>query len=299
MNRRLVSVLCFALIVASVTSFLVYRLILVRVQSQSQGKTVATSKLLVAKHDLQVGALIHDSDLDEVAWGSPIPDDAIKTRADVVGRGVIATIFQSEPILQRRLASVGAGAGLAATIPIGMRAVALRVNEVVGLAGFVLPGMRVDVLVAGNVPGSATMLCRTVLQNIEVLSAGQKIEKNGEEKPESAQVVNLLVTPAEAETLNLASESRVQLVLRNPLDTKSEVTPGISVARMYGFSDAAVRAASQPDSGTSPAAPNPPHPPPAPVVPPPVPTTTIDVFHGSKRTEAVFTVQRSGHGGSN
>jgi pilus assembly protein CpaB len=296
MNRRLVSVLCFALIVASATSFLVYRLILVRVQSQSQGKTVATSKLLVAKHDLQVGALIHDSDLDEVAWGAPIPDDAIKTRADVVGRGVVSTIFQSEPILQRRLAPVGAGAGLAATIPIGMRAVALRVNEVVGLAGFVLPGMRVDVLVAGNVPGSATMLCRTVLQNIEVLSAGQKIDKNGEGKPESAQVVNLLVTPAQAETLDLASESRVQLVLRNPLDTKSEVTPGISVASMYGVSEAAVRPAPQPD--LSAAAPRPP----APVAPPPPappPTTTIDVFHGSKRTEAVFAVQRGARGGSN
>src|ERR1019366_10411136 len=116
----------------------------------------------------------------------------------VVGRGVIATIFQNEPVLGRRLASVGAGAGLAATIPMGMRAVALRVNEVVGLAGFVLPGMRVDVLVAGNVPGSTNpmsgTLSRTVLQNIEVLSAGQNIEKNGNGKPEAAQVVNLLVT---------------------------------------------------------------------------------------------------------
>jgi pilus assembly protein CpaB len=260
---------------------------------------VATSKLLVAKHDLQVGALIRDSDVEEVAWGSPIPDDAIKAKADVIGRGVIATVFQSEPILQRRLAAVGAGAGLAATIPMGMRAVALRVNEVVGLAGFVLPGMRVDVLVAGNVPGSATMLCRTVLQNIEVLSAGQKIDKNGEGKPETAQVVNLLVTPAQAETLNLASESRVQLVLRNPLDTKSEVTPGISVARMYGFSDAAVRGASSADAGNLNVNPNPnPHPRPVTEVTQLPPTTTIDVFHGSKRTEAVFDVHGDSHGGA-
>jgi pilus assembly protein CpaB len=176
-----------------------------------------------------------------------------------------------------------------------MRAVALRVNEVVGLAGFVLPGMRVDVLVAGNVPGSATMLCRTVLQNIEVLSAGQKIDKNGEGKPEAAQVVNLLVTPAQAETLDLASESRVQLVLRNPLDTKSETTPGISVASMYGVSEAAVRPAAPADQYPGNAPQNPPHPPPAAPAERPVPTTTIDVFHGSKRTEAVFTV----HGGSN
>ena len=282
MNRRLVSVLCFALVVASVTSFLVYRLILVRVQSQSQGKTVATSKLLVAKHDLQVGTLIHDSDVEEASWGAPIPDDAVKGRTDSVGRGVVATIYQNEPILERRLATRGAGAGLAATIPMGMRAVAMRVNEVVGLAGFVLPGMRVDVLVAGNVPGSSTMLCRTVLQNIEVLSAGQKIDKSGEGKPEAAQVVNLLVTPDQAEILNLASDSRVQLVLRNPLDTKSEVTAGTSTAKLYGVSE---MAASRPLSIADPT------PVYAPRTPAPVrlaPTTIIEVFHGSKRTEESF-----------
>lgn len=294
MNRRLVSVLFFALIVASVTSFLVYRLILVRVQSQSQGKTVATSKLLVAKHDLQVGTLIRDADVEEVSWGAPIPDDAVKGRADVVGRGVIATIFQSEPVLGRRLASVGAGAGLAATIPMGMRAVALRVNEVVGLAGYVLPGMRVDVLVAGNVPGSTTMLCRTVLQNIEVLSAGQKIEKNNEGKPESAQVVNLLVTPNQAETLNLASESRVQLVLRNPLDTKSEATTGTSLSRLYGVPDLPGPRPDFPVPNYAVAAPKP-HLAPEVPHPAPRPPTTIEVFHGSKKTEASFDV----HGGIN
>jgi pilus assembly protein CpaB len=283
MNRRLVSVLFFALLVASVTSYLVYRLLLVRVQSQ--GKTVSTSKLLVAKHDLQVGALIHDSDIDEVAWGAPIPDDAVKTRAEMVGRGVVATVFQNEPILERRLASKGAGAGLAATIPMGMRAVALRVNEVVGLAGFVLPGMRVDVLVAGNVPGSMTTLCRTVLQNIEVLSANERIEKNNDGKPEAAQVVNLLVTPDQAETLNLASESRVQLVLRNPLDTKSEPTQGTSVARMFGVSDAT------PPGFRGPANPETPvlvEKPKIAAVVRPAPVDTVVVFNGSKRTEETF-----------
>ena len=287
MNRRLVSVLCFALIVASATSFLVYRLILVRVGSQSQGNTVATSKVLVAKHDLQVGTLIQDLDVDEVSWGAPVPDDVVKSRADIAGRGVIATIFQGEPILGRRLASRGAGAGLAATIPVGMRAVALRVNEVVGLAGFVLPGMRVDVLVAGNVPGSNNMVCKTVLQNIEVLSAGQKIDHNADGKPESAQVVNLLVSPSQAETLDLASESRVQLVLRNPLDTKSDPTPGTSAAMLYGVSDAAA-AHTLPMTDFPRPNFNPAPRPRLTAVSLPPPTTTIDVFHGSKRTEATF-----------
>jgi pilus assembly protein CpaB len=276
-------VLFFALIVAGITSYLLYRLILVRMQSQ--GRPVASYKLVVAKHDLQVGSLIHSGDLDEVSWGGPIPDEAVKTIADAEGRGVVANIYQNEPILERRLASKGAGAGLAATIPMGMRAVALRVNEVVGLAGFVLPGMRVDVLVAGNVPDSAQSrtgtLCRTVLQNIEVLSAGQKIEKNAEGKPESAQVVNLLVTPDQAETLNLAStETKVQLVLRNPLDTKAEVTQGTSVARLFGA------------PALTPVA--------AHIVRAPVRTimqvpvhherevSTVEIFHGGKRTEETF-----------
>jgi pilus assembly protein CpaB len=292
MNRRLVSVLFFALIVASVTSFLVYRLILVRVNAQSQGKTVATSRLLVAKQDLQVGTLIHDSDVEEVAWGAPMPEDAVKSRADLVGRGVVATIFQNEPILQRRLAQKGAGAGLAATIPLGMRAVAMRVNEVVGLAGFVLPGMRVDVLIAGSVPGSTSTMCRTVLQNIEVLSAGQKIEKNTDGKPESAQVVNLLVSPDQAEILDLASDSRIQLVLRNPLDTRSELTAGTSLAKLYGVPEAAA-----PRPGSFPDAPpvyNP-QPRPAPVIIKPPDTTTIEIFHGAKRTQETFDL----HGGAN
>lgn len=239
MNRRLISVLLFALIVASLTSYVLYRVILVRVQSQGQGRTVATNRLVVAKHDIQVGAVIQAADLAEVAWGAPIPDEALKNVQDIVGRGVIATIYQNEPVLLRRLAPTGAGAGLAATIPVGMRAVALRVNEVIGLAGFVVPGMHVDVLMVGNAPNSDQTrfgaLSRTILQNIAVLSAGQSLDKTGDGKPQSVQVVNLLVTPAQAEILNLAmSETKVQLVLRNPLDTQSEITPGTSIAGLFG-----------------------------------------------------------------
>lgn len=293
MNRRLVSVLFFALLVASAASFLVYRLILVRVQSQSQGQTVATSKLLVAKHDLQVGALIQEGDIDEVSWGAPIPDDAVKNRADLLGRGVVATVFQGEPILEHRLAAHGAGAGLAATIPMGMRAVALRVNEVVGLAGFVMPGMRVDVLVAGSAPGSPNTVCRTVLQNIEVLSAGQKLEKNNEAKPESAQVVNLLVTPDQAETLDLASESRVQLVLRNPLDTKSQPTAGTTIAKLYGVPEVQIAHFNPDPSAITPV--GKPHPAAEPVKAPKAPAIIVEVFNGSKRSQESFEASGGSH----
>jgi pilus assembly protein CpaB len=156
------------------------------------------------------------------------------------------------------------------------------VNEVVGLAGFVLPGMRVDVLITGNPPvpssGQAGVLCRTVLQDIEVLSAGQKIEKNVEGKPESAQVVNLLVTPSQAEVLSLASDqTRVQLVLRNPLDTTEHPTSGTSLANLFGQSAKADASQSAPQpSGSKPV-----------VVPQKSSSraTTIEVYNGVKRSE--------------
>jgi pilus assembly protein CpaB len=238
MNRRLVVVFGFALLVAGATSFLLYRLIITHVQMPGPAKSTA-NKLVIAAHDLQVGALIHDYDVKLVPWNQSLPAQASTKAQDVIGRGVIANIYQDEPIVNTRLAPKGAGAGLAATIPLGKRAVALRVDEVVGLAGFVLPGMRVDVLVAGTPPGADQnrfgTLSRTVLQNIEVLSAGQKIEKTADGKPETAQVVNLLVTPDQAEVLNLASiETKVQLVLRNPLDTEEEATTGTSIARLFG-----------------------------------------------------------------
>ncbi len=287
MNRRLVIVFVFALAVASLTSFALYQLILARMRAPVD-KPVGTTRLVVAFHDLQVGALLKDSDLVETLVSGPVADSAIKTKADAIGRGVIATIYQNEPILLNRLAAKGAGAGLAATIPIGMRALALPVNEVVGLAGFVSPGMRVDVLVAGSVAtgeGVNSTFCRTILQNIEVLSAGQKIERNIEGKPESAQVVNLLVTPTQAETLNLASgQTKVQLVLRNPLDTKEANTSGISLAKLFGQSEVP---APRPVAF---AAPPPPRPTAQPMVAKEPEMGSIEIFNGSKKSELKYEV---------
>jgi pilus assembly protein CpaB len=277
MNKRLIGVFAFALLVASATSFLVYRLILAHVSMPV--RVAPPAKLLVAAHDLQVGALIHDYDIHEISWSGEIPAEAVTKRDDIVGRGVVSPIYQDEPFYPATLAPKGAGAGLASTIPVGKRAVALRVDDVVGLAGFVLPGMRVDVLVAGNPPGvdngRTGTLCKTVLQNIEVLSAGQQIQKNMDGKPESAQVVNLLVTPDQAEVLSLASsQTRVQLVLRNPLDTAEATTHGASVAGLFGE---AVRT-------------------PAPVVrmiaaaKPAVQSDTVEVFSGVKKTEQTFDI---------
>jgi pilus assembly protein CpaB len=295
MNRRLISVLIFAFVVAIVTSYVLYRLILVRVQSQGQEHTVTTNRLVVAKHDIQVGSLIQDADVDEVAWAAPIPEEALKTRQEVVGRGAIATLYQNEPFLQGRLAPRGAGAGLASTIPVGMRAVALRVNEVVGLAGFVVPGMRVDVLMAGNAPSAEQArfgtLCRTILQNIEVLSAGQKLDKTADGKPESAQVVNLLVTPTQAEILNLAmSETKVQLVLRNPLDNESQTPPGTSIAGLFGAPGRPIIGIPAGESSYRTPAPPPAQKPTGAqaLAAPEKPMAHIEVFRGIKKSDETF-----------
>ncbi len=274
MNRRLASVFLFALLVSAAASFLVYHFVLTNVEAASR-RPVATKKMLVAAHTMEVGALIRDADLRLINSADVPHSDVINDPQQAIGRGVIATIYEGEPIASARLAPKGAGAGLASMIPLGKRAVALKIDEVVGLAGFVVPGMRVDVLVAGGKAdaGQHGTLSRTILQNIEVLSAGQKFEKTAEGKPQDAQVVNLLVTPDQAEILSLASsETKVQLVLRNPLDTKEEKTHGTSVAALFGQDAPVAVIRSAPVTRVVKAA-----------APPPV--DTVEVFNGTKRSE--------------
>jgi pilus assembly protein CpaB len=202
-----------------------------------------------------------------------------------------ATIYANEPVTESRLAVAGSGGGLAATIPTGMRACAVKVNDVVGVAGFVTPGMRVDVLITGVPPGADAETgpaVKTLLQNIQVLSAGANIEKDREGKPQQAQVVNLLVTPGQAEILSLAgNETRIQLVLRNPLDTGVTAPPGTVMSELFGQP----RGPRPPVRISQPVGtPSPPAPSPAPrIEPPAVPSLrTVEVLNGPVRTQAKF-----------
>jgi pilus assembly protein CpaB len=181
---------------------------------------------LIKKEDLTTGQII----------GEP-PKGVISKPETAIGRGVITTLYKGEPVLEGRLAPVGSGAGLAATIPPGMRACAVRVNDVVGVAGFAVPGMRVDVLVSGSpsAPNNSGEQVRTLLQNIQVLSAGTNYQQDAEGKPVKVEVVNLLVTPEQAEVLSLASnDAKIQLVLRNPLDRQMAKPPGSQIAALFG-----------------------------------------------------------------
>jgi len=284
MNQRLFSVLIFAFVVSAGASLLLYRLIASRVTANAKQPT---TQVIVAARTMELGTLIRDSDLKLGDWPGVLPKGSVLRKEDVVGRGVMAAIYENEPVLENRLAPKGAGAGLAATIPAGMRAVAVRVNDVVGVAGFVVPGMRVDILISGTPPGVSTgTVSKTLLQNIEVLSAGQNFQKDAEGKPVQVQVVNLLVTPEQAEVLSLASsETRIQLVLRNPLDTETSKTAGTALSSLYGGAVKPPEPAAKP----RPVVARVKLPAPVAVEPPkPAPPVMVEVINGAKRVESKF-----------
>jgi pilus assembly protein CpaB len=249
MNKRFVGVLMFAFVVASVASLLLYKMLINRPQTAKAAAPV-TTELVLAARDLDVGTVLKEDDIKLTPWPGSVPQGAILKPQDVVGRGVIVPIFAKEPLIESRLAPKGAGGGLASMIPPGLRAVAIRTNEVVGVAGFVTPGMHVDILISGTSPridGSLGTVTKTLLQNIEVLSAGQDFKKDAEGKPILVQVVNLLVTPEQAEQLSLASNNTtIQLVLRNPLDRNVVKTPGTAVAKLFGGGNLDTPAAAKP-----------------------------------------------------
>ena len=235
MNRKLLTILLISFVIAGGCAFLVYRIVGARIASS---KPVLTTKVVAAASDIKLGTVLTATDLTTSEIQGTVPKGAILKPESVIGRGVISDIYQGEPILESRLAPQGSGGGLASTIPDGMRAMAVRVDQVVGVAGFVTPGLRVDVLASGVPPGAEGNQgteTKTILQNIQVLSAGTDIQKDAEGKPQQVQVVNLLVTPEQAQTLSLAStELRIQLVLRNPLDTKVGQVQGTAMGQMFG-----------------------------------------------------------------
>jgi pilus assembly protein CpaB len=238
MNRRLLTILVLAFVIAGGCAFVVARLVGSRI---SASKPSATIPVVAAATDIKLGTILTKSNLTTVQVAGPLPKGFLVKPEDAVGRGVIADLYAGEPIVDNRLAPIGSGGGLAAAIPTGMRAMAVRVDEVVGVSGFVTPGTHVDVLVSGQPPGNQQAdqgtQSRTILQNVQVLSAGTDIQKDAEGKAKPVQVVNLLVDPAQAETLTLASNQggmRIQLVLRNPLDTKTDPVPGTAMGNIFG-----------------------------------------------------------------
>ena len=195
-------------------------------------------EVVTASKPLPVGVTVKATDVKLIKVpGGQFPKGAFSKIEEVVDRPLISNVLSDEPLLEGRLGMKGSGLGIAPVIPVGMRAVSVRVNDVVGVAGFVLPGMRVDVLVTGNPPGKPERLTNTVLQNILVLSAGQTIQADARGQAINAPTVTLLVTPQEAETVTLAQrEGEIQLVLRNGTDHGVETTKGKYVSELFGSS---------------------------------------------------------------
>ncbi len=201
-------------------------------------ETLPTVPVVVASADLDVGTELKKDDIRIIMWPTTAaPANAIHNPTEVIGRGLILPVIQNEPILPMKLSSKEAGAGLPPMIPPGLRAVSVRVNEVIGVAGYVLPGTRVDVVATVSPTDMrADMTSKVILTNVQVLAAGTKIEREGN-KPIPVSVVTLLVDPDEAERLTLASsEGKIQLALRNPLDKTTTVTRGVRPAMLLGLS---------------------------------------------------------------
>jgi pilus assembly protein CpaB len=217
------------------------------------------------------------------------PKGAFSKVEDVLDRPVISNLLLEEPLVEGRLALKGSGLGLAPTIPVGMRAVTVRMNDIANVAGFVLPGMHVDVLVTGRPPSGDGDMTTTVLQNMLILSAGQTIQADARGQAIQAPSVTILATPEQAETLTLAgNEGRVQLVLRNSSDQKIEKTNGRYIAELYGTGRRPVDPKPAPRPVVTARAFVPPPPPPP---PPPAPPDQIVVIRGTQRT--VETLPRS------
>ena len=209
------------------------------IRQQATPLMAATPKIaqvVVAAHDMPLGSIIGDRDVKTVDWaGGALPPGFIGSVPEAVGRGLITPVQENEPVLEAKLAGKGAGGGLPVIIDQGMRALSVSVDQVVGVAGFVLPSTRVDVLLTLTDAASKEPATRVIMQNVKALAAGQSIQQDKEGKAQSVPVVTLLVTPEQAETLALAaSQGRIQMALRNSLDTLHIETRGTRVSALMG-----------------------------------------------------------------
>lgn len=248
----------------------------------TQSVSVPTSAVVVAAADLQLGSELRSEDLRVIQWpAGSVPAGAFTKPEELVGRGLIQPVAANELFLPGKLASKEAGAGLPPVIAPGFRALSVRVNDVIGVAGYVLPGTRVDVVATVNPtqqPNDVTS--KVILTNVLVLASGTKIERDTKDnKPVAVNVVTMLVNPDEAERLTLAStEGKIQLALRNPMDQTTPQTRGIKPGLLMGSAAAAATPVRRVASNNSPR-----------VETRPAPVPTVEIIRGDKRAQEVVT----------
>jgi pilus assembly protein CpaB len=277
MNRiRIFIVLALAITVGGAFALATYRY--TQKAPATKVEALPTRPVVIATANLDLGASLRPEDVRTIDWpAESVPAGAFEHVEDVVGRGLIQPVVQNEAILPSKLASKDAGAGLPPVIRPGYRALSVRVNDVIGVAGYVLPGTRVDVVATINPTNSQTdVTSKVVLTNVEVLASGTKIERDTEQgKPIAVSVVTMLVNPAEAEKLTLAStEGKIQLALRNPLDATAPTTTGIRPAALLGYMTPRLV------TRVAAAGPKPPA-----LAPAPAPAPMVEIIRGDKRTQ--------------
>ena len=284
MNRstRTIVVVVIAVTVAGLASFGVYQAIR---RMPVREVEVRSLYQVVAAHDMPMGTMITKDYVKLVAWPASAPVEKGFTTIDaVLNRGLITPIVANEPLTESKIAPLESGAGLPPSIPEGMRAVSLKVNEVIGVAGFVVPGTHVDVVV--TLRRGEESMTRAVVSDVQVLTAGTRYDqqKSRDGQPIPSTVVTVLVTPADAERIALAaSEGQIMLTLRNPMDRKPTETAGIRTRALLGQADPApvVKAVEGRRVAVKPPAP------PAPAVVPVSSIYTVEAIRAAKRSEEV------------
>jgi pilus assembly protein CpaB len=236
------------------------------------------AQVVVAARPMPVGAVVGERDVKLVEWsGSVVPAGYFGNMAEVVGRGLIIPMEENEPVLAGKLAAQGIGGGLPVIIDEGMRAFSIGVDQVIGVSGFVGPNTRVDVLLTlAASPSLREATTKVIMQNLKILAAGQQIQQDKEGKPQQVPVITVLVTPEQAETLGLATgQGRIQLALRNTLDTVNVRTTGAPVSSLMGTPPSRRAPVSRRTVAVQASEPEP-------------TSTTVEVYRGGQRTLQKF-----------
>jgi pilus assembly protein CpaB len=228
-TRRLTSAFIIALVISGIFTYWLSQKF-----SKNRPAPPAKSQYVAAAINLEAGQAIRAENLKLVDWPASMPvAGAFTAPAPVVGRVVLFPLSAGEPITDRQLSAPGTGTGITVKIPDGMRAISLRSDEIVGVAGFLLPGTHVDVLVTLHATNSPDSVTTTVLQNVEILAAGQKTDPDPEGKASTATVVTLLVKPEDAERVVMASaQGSVHFVLRNGADREEYKGPPVLLSQL-------------------------------------------------------------------
>lgn len=237
--RRLSLALFIALVLSAGATYLLYS----RIRNQKPAAPL-TVRVVAAVDQLTAGTPLAATNLKVVDWPASIPlTGSFSKPEQIIGRSLVYPVSPNQPLVESDLAAPGSGIGLSVKIPEGMRAISIRSNDVVGVAGFLYPGSHVDVLLTFRPDPNSAPLTQTILQDVDVLTAGQTLEPDPKGKPQTVNVVTLLLSPRDAQKLVLATQQgSVQFVLRNGADqNKPEQKPVLASQLMADVAPPAPR----------------------------------------------------------